>query len=264
LRMASLCNEIAAVKIDATAPARSLSIEDGGLFKVIPTSPAGKAYADRLFVLSMLYLFGHEYAHVIGGHCHYVERLNYRVMPTDRIALELDADIVGGHAAGGWLVHNDKILELIGYPIASNPLAQQQKLIEDSVLGALIVYILFKQFSVPSNLYFDPPTRMISFVGGLTGYIEVSTKLPNSPIITIDPKYLSNAFVQKSHQNWMAFLTKTSIAPALNWIIGSQDPQLLTQTADHRDYLKDNILQELRPFGLPQLFPQKRSPRHQE
>jgi hypothetical protein len=249
LRMASLCNEIAAIRLDKAAAAARSSIDNRSLFKLSPQSKNAKDYAERLLLLSMLYLFGHEYAHIVGGHCYYFEKQSYHLSSLDRLTLELDADIVGGHAAGAWMVQNETILSFIGYPIPADQTTYQKSLIEDSVLGALIVYTLFERFSKESDLYLDAPTRLMSFVGGMARYIEESPELVKKPHIKIDSDLLSTAFLMSCQNHWIDFLKTISIGKSLRWETTEEQFVRLQEAHIRRSQLKDE-LHLLRPFGL--------------
>ncbi|MDY0960790.1 hypothetical protein [Massilia sp. CFBP9026] len=252
VRTASLCNEISAILHDGVTINKPSSIYSssihGKLFETNPSSTLSRNSADRLTLIGILLLFGHEFSHVCHGHCD----LNVRRKLSDdeRCAIESDADLSAGSTAAGTILQNKSILDLIH--ITATPSEEEQKnLMRDAVMSSLVQFILLQEFSDnASRKYLVPAIRQACFFSSFINYIAWLPKAPLQPVFHILPKYLDDAFAHAIHTQCIETLKSSSIESAITNISFREDDFIRLQSISNlRDKLKVELA-PLRPFGM--------------
>lgn len=241
LLAASLCCEIAAIELENASKSKTSSLKD--LFSVMPITPNGISRYQQLLRMTMLYLFGHEFAHVVGGHCGYLDIVK-KMSDSDRRAIELDADHVSGYAAGAWITQNINVATQLGW-LPKATLDNDNRLIELCVLSSLTLFTLYQELSDgASKKYLPPETRSCVFLSTLTHYIELSHQLPIKPKVVINPICLAEATILGVREKMISLLRLTSVAAAISMVEPTE--QAFTQissTYSRREELKEKLKQ---------------------
>jgi hypothetical protein len=255
VRAASLCAEVAAVEVEGAQPGRHPSAntpwEPGGgaLFAVVPSTQAGRARCRQLLRLSMLMLWGHEVAHVLGGHCRYlIERP--KMPEADRKALELDADMVGGSAVCAWLIQRSSLAQELGWSPVAPVAAQSRDMVESCTLASLVYFVLLGGgVQGASPRYLSPAARVTVLMGGFASYIDRSQGLPLPPEMPFDHHALSHPAMGLASRKMLTLMRRTSVAQAMAaMVLGESDMAELGLAVTRRDEIKAD-LHAHRPFG---------------
>jgi hypothetical protein len=262
LRTASLCNEVAAIKFDgASAPAAPSvweALPNGGAFYLMPQSEAGKQYARRLLLTSMLFLYGHEFSHVCFGHCDFFA--DHQAMSDDeRCALELDADQGAGASAAASIIKSAYVMEQLGYAPKDFGAAGIMDVVRDVMMAALIQFVLFEEFTrKDSPRYLVPSIRLQHFVSKFVDYLGWSPSAPFGPLVQIAREQLNPGDVNLSFETCAGELFMTSVGSVLaNAAVTPAD----IARAEHIENLWKRLKQKLvplQPFGTPQYLAQYR------
>jgi hypothetical protein len=262
LRTASLCNEYAAIQFDGASAPTTPSVwpvsPDGGMFYLMPKSEAGKQYARRLLLISMLFLFGHELSHISYGHCAlFPDSLKMSV--DERCAVELDADMGAGAFAAGSIIQNRKVMELLGYSAGDFDAAAIMDVVRDGMMGALIQFILFEEFTTKdSPMYLVPLFRFKNFVANFVAYLGWSPSAPFGPAVPIGGKGLVPDQVNFAYLACAAELMRTSAGPVLrDASVAQSDLDRAEHASRVRARLKEKLV-PLQPFGTPKYLAQVR------
>ncbi|MEQ6475911.1 hypothetical protein [Comamonas sp. wu1-DMT] len=244
LLAASLCCEIAAIEQEGASKSKTSSLED--LFSVMPATPKGISRYQQLLRMTMLYLFGHEFAHVVGGHCGYLDLVK-KMSDADRRAIELDADHVSGYAAGAWITQNTGVATQLGW-LPKATLANDTQLIELCVLASLTLFTLYQKLSDgASEKYLPPETRSCVFLSTLIHYVELGPELPIKPKVVINPICLEEVAIGRMRQKMISLLRLTSVAAAVSKVEPTaQAFAQIKDTYSNREKLKE-ILNRCRP-----------------
>jgi hypothetical protein len=255
VRAASLCAEVAAVEVERAQggrhPAANTPWEPGGgaLFAVVPDTPPGRARYRQLLRLCMAMLWGHEVAHVLGGHCRYL--IEHPKMPeADRKALELDADMVGGSAVCAWLIQRSSLAQELGCSPQAPVASQSRDMVEACTLATLIYFVLVGGgVHGASSRYLSPAVRINVLMGGFAAYIDRSKGLPLPPEVPFDRSALSQRSMDLAIGKMLTLMRRTSVAQAMAAMVPAEsDMAELKLAADRRDALKVT-LHVYRPFG---------------
>lgn len=254
---ASLCCEIVAIELEGASKSQTSSLQD--LFSVIPATPGGIIRYQQLLRMTMLYLFGHEFAHIVGGHCGYWND-NRKMSDSDRRAIELDADHVGGNAAGAWITQNTDVATQLGW-LPGAKLDDDTRLIELCVLASLTLFTLFQEMTDgASKKYLPPETRSCVFISALAQYVEKSPQMPIKPKVVINPKCLDGITIEKMRKKMISLLKRASVAAAVSKVEPTEhELAQLNSTYLRRDDLK-KLLHQYRPGGAQEYLKRAMSP----
>lgn len=254
IRAASLCCEIAAIEIDGAEGSAKPSIheswEGGNLFSVLPASPLGKERYLQLLKATILFLFSHELAHVVGGHCGYFYE-NKKMPDAHRKAIEADADHIGGQAAGASIIHRSTVAQQVGWPSSNTPQDNSSSLVKTCVLSSLILSVLFAELTDDKSMqYFRPALRVMIFIGGLAHYIKEVSRMPFPPVVQVPDKYLALRSTERSRQYAMDLIMKSSVHTSISkFDLQNSDTSEISSTFALRDTLKHEFMQ-YHPAGI--------------
>lgn len=260
LRMASLCNEYAAIMVEGSSPPATPSFAEaapnGGLFFLMPKSEEGKNFARRLLMIGMLFLFGHEFSHVSHGHCDlFFESPNMSV--DDRAAMELDADMGSGAFAACSIIQSAGVMELLMYAPDDFAPTRIMNPVCDAMMAGLMLFTLFEAFTKTcSEMYLVPIFRWKNFIANFVAYLGWSSTAPIRPLVQIDPKTLNQENLDVAYRLCLSQFMRTSAGTVLeNASATKTDLDRAEYVASVRERLKGKLL-PLQPFGVPEYLAQ--------
>jgi hypothetical protein len=251
LRIASLCNEVAAVAIDHMLAAPLTSLEPPGLFLVTPSSAAGKQYAKVLTSMALILLFGHEATHAIDGHSDY--EIENRNMPIKTMSqLERAADQGAGLFLMSRMLNLNSLTAYFGYA-ANEQLPDEvmkEQMIRDAIVASLILSTYLQPGTGSASELYDPALiRFTSILSGFKSYINAND-LPIQDNFEIDPLYMDSEKNKGNIDFAHHVLQKTSAAELVRRMFKEGVPAMKDPNRLRQNGTLYSKLNPLRPLGL--------------
>jgi hypothetical protein len=150
-------------------------------------------------------------------------------------------------------------MELLGYSAGDFDAAAIMDVVRDGMMGALIQFILFEEFTTKdSPMYLVPLFRFKNFVANFVAYLGWSPSAPFGPAVPIGGKGLVPDQVNFAYLACAAELMRTSAGPVLrDASVAQSDLDRAEHASRVRARLKEKLV-PLQPFGTPKYLAQVR------